>query len=83
VRKTKQIIKNILTLIFGYKYFIVVYQFTKENNLIMGNFELRLTRLHPLKVEYIKKMIGNSNECKLDDILIINIIRVGKLSEDF
>lgn len=67
---------------FGHKCYIVVYQFTKNNNLIMGNYEIKLTRLHPLKLDYIKKIIANSNECKLDDILILNIIRVGELSKE-
>lgn len=72
----KRFIQQILSKLFGYKYFVVVYEVKKENYITKGNMNVRFSRLNKIDIEYIRKEISNRQDCKIEDVLIFNIIRV-------
>lgn len=78
-----QFLKNILTLLFGYKYYIVIYEMKTSNKHVHARFDIKLSRLQSIDIKYIKKILAKSRCCDSDDILIFNIIRVGKLDGEF
>lgn len=81
--KIKQIIKNILTELFDYKYFIVVYEAKNKSGLNKGNMYLKTTRLTQLDVKYIKNELSKREGFDKENILIINIFRVGGVKDQF
>lgn len=79
----KQIIKNILTFLFGYKYFIVVYQINTASGFVLGNKIIKLKRLHKLEVDWVRGSIADSNGYNKGNVVVLNLIRVEELDDNF
>jgi len=76
----KQIIKNILTKIFGYKYYVAVYQAKHEKGHCFGNTYFKVKRLHNIELDFIKCDISKRNKWKKDNIILLNLIRIKDMS---
>lgn len=71
-----QVLIDILTKLFGYKYHLVVYQIETESNWIKGNMTLKTKRLIDYDIDFVKETLFENQGWDKDKIIILNIIRM-------
>lgn len=72
----KQIFKNILTKIFGYKNYVVSYKVFYSYGVKEGNAEFRVKRLCNLTLKFVKEYLSKSHNVNQDKIMLSNVFRI-------